>query len=127
MACTQGRNGVLKADDTAIAQLTSYTLNESVDTIECTNFDSPAYREYSTTFKAFDGSFDVVWDRQDGDVVVGSTYSMDLYPEGEGTGVWKINGDIIVTALEITGATEENVSASVTFQGTGALTRSQTA
>jgi predicted secreted protein len=52
---------------------------------------------------------------------------MDLYPEGEGTGVWKISGDIIVTALELTAATEENVSASVTFQGTGALTRIQTA
>ena len=125
MACYAGRNGVLTLGGTAVAQITSYTVNETADTSECTHFDTVGgYREYKTTFKSFDGSTDVVWDRQDGDIVVGDEYAMILYPEGNDTATdWTISGTIIITGFEMSAETEGNVEGSVTFQGTGALTR----
>lgn len=125
MACYAGRNGVITLGGTAVAQITSYTVNETADTAECTHFDTTGgYREYKTTFKAFDGSMDLVWDRQDSSVVVGDEYAMILYPEGNDTATdWTISGTIIVTGLELSAETEGNVEASISFQGTGALTR----
>ena len=125
MACYAGRAGVITLGGTAVAQITSYTVNETADTSECTHFDTVGnYREYKTTFKAFDGSMDLVWDRQDATIAAGEEYAMVLYPEGDDTASdWTISGAIIVTGLEISGETEGNVSASLSFQGTGALTR----
>lgn len=124
MTCYAGRNGVLTLDGSAVAQITSYTINESADTTECTHFDTAGWREHATTFRSFDGSIDVVWNRQDGDIVVGTTYELVVYPEGNGTSTdWTITGDVIITAMEISGETEGNVQASITFQGTGALVR----
>lgn len=125
MACYAGRNGVITLDGTAVAQITSYTVNETADTAECTHFDTGGFREYKTTFKSFDGSFDLVWDRQDGTIDVGAEYDMILYPEGDNGATldWTISGTIIITGLEISAETEGNVEASVTFQGTGDLVR----
>jgi len=134
MACTAGRDGVLKVgtsgSEVSVAQITSYTVNETADTTECTHFDTTgSFREYKTTLKGFDGSIDVIWyegSEQDAALDVGEEYSMVLYPAGEGTATdWEIKGDIIVTGLEITAATEDNVTATITFQGTGALTRAE--
>lgn len=125
MACYAGRNGVITLAGDAVAQITSYTVNETADTAECTHFDTTGgYREYETTFKAFDGSIDVVWNRQDGDIAVGTTYAMILYPEGNDTATdWTISGNIIITGFEVSAETEGNVEGSISFQGTGALTR----
>ena len=125
MACYSGRGGVLTLGGSAIAQITSYTINETADVSECTHFDTVGgYREYSTTFKSFDGSVDVVWNRQDGDIVVGNTYALVVYPEGDNTATdWTISGSVIITGFEISGETEGNVEGSLSFQGTGALTR----
>ena len=124
MACYAGKNGVLKTGGSAIAQLTSYTITENADTSECSHFDSAGYRTYVATFNSWDGSADLVWDRQDGTLVVGSTYTLDVYPEGDDTATdWKISGSVIVTSFEISGETESHVTASVSLQGTGALTR----
>lgn len=124
MSCTAGKNGVLKAGGTAIAQLTSYSISETADTTECTHFDSLSYREHAVTFKSWDGSADLVWARQDGDIVVGNTYVLDVFPEGDSTATdWKISGTVIITSFALTGATEDNVSGSIAFQGTGVLTR----
>jgi len=126
MACVAGKDGVLKAAGSAIAQLTSYTITENADTTECSHFDTGGWREFRTTMRSFDGSADFVWNRQDGDLVVGTEYALEVYPEGEGANVWKISGSVIVTSIEITAETEGNVEGSVSFQGTGALTRAET-
>ena len=125
MACVAGKNGVLKADGSAIAQLTSYTITENADTTECSHFDTGGWREFRTTMRGFDGSADFVWDRQDGDLITGTEYALEVYPEGEGAGQWKINGSVIITSIEISGETEGFVSGSISFQGTGALTRAE--
>jgi predicted secreted protein len=135
MACFAGRNGVIKTGTgtpvvyTAVAQLTSYNINETADTAECTHFDTGGFREYKTTFRSWEVSADMVWNRQDADLTVGSEVAIEVYPEGDavaGTD-WIISGAVaIITSMDITAATEDNVSASVTLQGSGALTRAGT-
>jgi len=125
MACFEGRNGVIKVEGVAVAQLTSYTITETADTAECTHFDTAGFREYKTTFRSWEASADMVWDRQDGTLTVGSTVTIDVYPEGDDTATdWKISGaTAIITSMDISAATEDNVTASVSLQGSGALTR----
>lgn len=139
MACTAGRNGVIKVgpagSEVAVAQLTSYNINETADTAECTHFDTGGFREYKTTFRSWEMSADMVWNRQDGDLTVGSEVKVEVYPEGDavaGTD-WIISTDAadagsyaIITGMDITAATEDNVTASVTMAGSGSLNRAGT-
>ena len=49
-----------------------------------------------------------------------------VFPEGDTDGVtdWLISGAVaIITSMDVTAATEDNVTASVTMQGSGALVR----
>tara|TARA_R110000744_G_scaffold116939_1_gene218653 strand:+ start:331 stop:738 length:408 start_codon:yes stop_codon:yes gene_type:complete len=134
MACFAGRNGVIKTDAAtpgtmvAVAQLTSYNINETADTAECTHFDTLGFREYKTTFRSWEVSADMVWNRQDADLTVGSEVAIEVYPEGDDTATdWVISGAVaIITSMDITAATEDNVSASVTLQGSGPLLRAGT-
>lgn len=130
MACYEGRNGVVKTgvagSEVAVAQLTSYTITETADTAECTHFDTAGFREYKTTFRSWELSADMVWDRQDGTLTVGSEVAIEVYPEGDTAGAtdWLISGAVaIITSMDVTGATEDNVTASVSMQGSGALVR----
>tara|TARA_R110001606_G_scaffold107173_4_gene231794 strand:- start:5448 stop:5867 length:420 start_codon:yes stop_codon:yes gene_type:complete len=135
MACYEGRNGVIKTGPTgsqvAVAQLTGYTITETADTAECTHFDTGGFREYKTTFRSYEVSADMVWNRQDGDLTVGSEVKVEVYPEGDATTTdWVIGNDLtdaasycIITSMDVTAATEDNVTASVTMQGSGALLR----
>ena len=98
MACFEGRNGVIKTDAAtpgtmvAVAQLTSYTITETADTAECTHFDTAGFREYKTTFRSWELSADMVWDRQDGTLTVGSEVAIEVYPEGDSTATdWLIS------------------------------------
>jgi hypothetical protein len=50
---------------------------------------------------------------------------VELYPSGESTGI-KLVGDVIITGHSITSNFDGPVEASITFQGTGALTRTLT-
>jgi len=128
MACISGKNGVITVSGTAIAQVKSYSLNESADTTECSYMGLAGnYREYKANMKDWSGSAELVWDRQD-DVtaldVGGDAVALILYPEGNDTATdWTISGNVIITAFDISGSTDDSISATISFQGTGALTR----
>ena len=130
MACYEGRNGVIKVgpagSEVAVAQLTGYTVTETADTAECTHFDTAGFREYKTTFRSWEMSADMVWDRQDGTLTVGDEVSIEIYPEGDTAAAtdWLISGAVcIITSMDVTAATEDNVTASVSMQGSGPLVR----
>lgn len=48
--------------------------------------------------------------------------TVELYPSGKTTGI-KLSGEIVVTSHEITAANDGAVTAEVSFQGSGALTK----
>ena len=63
-------------------------------------------------------------DAQQETLTAGSSISFVLLPEGNTSGDQSFTGTGIVTGMSINNAMDAVVSRSVTFQGTGALTKS---
>ena len=127
MATHAGSEGTVKSGANAIAEVRSFSLEETADTIEDTTMGD-ASRTYLTGLKTFSGSVDVFWDETDtnGQVsfAVGSSVTLAVYPEGDTTGDTYYSGTAIVTGRTITSSFDGMVEASFTLQGTGALTAS---
>jgi predicted secreted protein len=131
-----GESGVVKFTDLStstvinVASVRSFTLDQELDAIESTVMGSGS-RTYIPGLKQFSGSLDIYFRDESGQgninlfdaVNEGTTTSkIELYPSGETTGI-KLAGDVIVTGHSITANHDGMVEASVTFQGTGALTK----
>ena len=125
MATHAGSEGTVKSGANAIAEVRSFSLEESADTIEDTTMGD-ASRTYLTGLKTFSGSVDVFWDETDTDgqvsFAVGSSVTLAVYPEGDTAGDTYYSGTAIVTGRTITSSFDGMVEASFTLQGTGALT-----
>ena len=127
MATHAGSEGTVKSGANAIAEVRSFSLEETADTIEDTTMGD-ASRTYLTGLKTFSGSVDVFWDETDTDgqvsFAVGSSVTLAVYPEGDTSGDTFYSGTAIVTGRTITSSFDGMVEASFTLQGTGALTAS---
>lgn len=125
MATHAGSEGTVKSGANAIAEVRSFSLEESADTIEDTTMGDTS-RTYLTGLKTFSGSVDVFWDETDTDgqvsFAVGSSVTLAVYPEGDTAGDTYYSGTAIVTGRTITSSFDGMVEASFTLQGTGALT-----
>jgi len=133
-----GESGVIKfiGDDSTVASVASvrsFSVDREVQTIETTTMGS-TNRSYLAGLAQFSGSLDVYLRDDDPGQTNFLSYvenpdsvaKIELYPSGETTGI-KLAGDIIVTGHSITSNFDGAVEASITFQGTGALTRTVTA
>lgn len=127
MATHAGSEGTVKSGANDIAEIRSFSLEESADTIEDTTMGDTS-RTYLTGLKTFSGSVDVFWDETDTDgqvsFAVGSSVTLAVYPEGDTSGDTYYSGTAIVTGRTITSSFDGMVEASFTLQGTGALTAS---
>jgi hypothetical protein len=129
MATHTGSEGTVKVGANAIAEIRSYSLEETADTAEDTSMGD-SYRTFKTTLKAWTGSVDVFWDETDtnGQVAlsVGSTVTANFFPEGASAGTSEkyYSGEAIVTGKTVTGSFDGMVESTITLQGTGALTLS---
>jgi len=133
-----GESGVIKFTDNSsssvvgVASVRSFTIDQELDAIESTVMGSGA-RTYIPGLRQFSGSMDIYF-RDDtaagsGNINLfdavnsGATTSLiELYPSGETTGI-KLAGTVIITGHSITANHDGMVEASVTFQGSGALTK----
>ena len=126
-----GQSGVVKYDvsgtPTAVAEVRSFTIDQETATVENTVMGD-SDRTYLPSLSQFSGSMDVYF--RDDDSAANALFagigadaaSIELYPSGETTGI-KLSGEIIVTGHSITSNFDGMVEASVSFQGTGALTK----
>ena len=134
MASFVGNAGALKINGAAVAELRSYSIEMTSDTIEQTVMGD-ATRQYVKGLSSFSGTADVYWDpahftgtnNLDGEIfgTVGDAgAAIIVYPEGDvGVGTDKIlSGDVIITGYSINGTVDGMIEASISFQGTGALT-----
>jgi predicted secreted protein len=75
---------------------------------------------------SFSGSLDVFWDETDtsgqGALTIGSEVTLNVYPEGDTSGDTYYTGTAIVTGVSRSASFDGLVEASVSVQGTGALT-----
>jgi predicted secreted protein len=127
MATHKGSEGTVKVGSNAIAEIRSYSIEESADTIEDTSMGDSA-RTYKASLTQFSGSIDVFWDETDtsgqGALDVGSEVTLNFYPEGDTSGDTYYSGSAIVTGVTRTGSFDGMVEASISVQGNGALTES---
>ena len=127
MATHAGSEGTVKVGANAIAEIRSFSVSETADTIEDTTMGDAA-RTYKPSLKSFNGSLDVYWDETDTDgqgaLTVGSEVTIGFYPEGATTGDKYYTGSAIVTGLTVNSSFDGMVEASITIQGNGALSLS---
>jgi len=127
MATHIGRDGIIKVGSNAVAELRSFSIEETGDTVEDTVMTDTA-RTYISTLTSFTGSADVFWDETDtsgqGALTVGSSVTINFYSEGDSTGDTYYTGTALVTGVTRSASFDGMVEASITLQGSGALTAS---
>ena len=125
MAVFTGKAGVVQTGSNAIAEVRSYSITQTGDTTESTSMGDSA-KTFEPTLTEFNGSVDVFFDDTDTNgqvsLTIGSTFTLNLAPEGTGSGAFKLSGSAIVTDVTRTAAHDGLVEMTIAFQGTGALT-----
>lgn len=127
MATHAGSEGTVKVGANAIAEIRSFSVEETGDTIDDSTMGDTA-RTYLAGLKTYTASIDCLWDETNttgqGALTVGATVTLNLYPEGATTGDIYYTGSAIVTGRTITSSYDGLVEISITCQGSGALTQS---
>ena len=125
MATHFGKEGVVKAGGTGIGELTGYTLETTADVVEDTQL-SDAAKSFVAGRTSFSGSLEMSYDETDSPqqtLTAGTTIAFILAPEGNGSGDETFTGSGIVTGMSVNVSLDGITTRSVTFQGTGTLTR----
>ena len=125
MATHFGKEGVVKAGGTGIGELTGYTLETTADVVEDTQL-SDATKSFVAGRTSFSGNLDMSYDETDSPqqtLTAGTTIAFILAPEGNSSGDETFTGSGIVTGMSVNVTLDGITTRSVTFQGTGALTR----
>ena len=125
MATHHGKEGVVTAGGTGIGELTGFTLETTGDVVEDTAL-TDATKSFVAGRTSFSGSLDMNYDESNAPqqtLTAGSSISFILLPEGNSSGDESFTGTGIVTGMSVNNAMDEIISRTVTFQGTGALTR----
>ena len=127
MANHTGSEGVVRIGATnLLAELRSWELTETADTIEDTVL-SDTYRTYQTGLKAWSGRATCFWDELDAAqtaLTTGSSITLNMMPEGNQSTDTYYTGTALVTSMQLSAQTNGMVEAQFNFQGTGALTKS---
>ena len=126
MATHHGKEGVVTAGGTAIGEIVGFTLETTGDVVEDTAL-SDATKSFLAGRTSFSGTLEMHYDETDAQqetLTAGSEISFVLLPEGNSSGDQSFTGTGIVTGMSVNNSMDAIVSRSVTFQGTGALTKS---
>ena len=125
MATFLGKEGTVQVGSNAIAEIRSFSIDESIDVVEDTTMGDSS-KTYKATIKDFSGSVDVLYDDTDTNgqtaLSVGSSVTLNFAPEGITSGKVKLSGDAIVTSKSVSSSFDGLVESTITVQGTGGLT-----
>ena len=125
MATHFGSEGVVTAGGTGIGELTSYTLETTADVLEDTQL-SDSTKSFVAGRTSFSGTLEMSYDETDSPqqtLTAGTTIAFILAPEGNASGDETFTGSGIVTGMSVNVTLDGITTRSVTFQGTGTLTR----
>ena len=130
MATHAGSEGTVKVGANAIAEIRSFSVEETGDTIDDSTMGDSA-RTYIAGLKTYTASIDCLWDETNttgqGAMTVGATVTLNLYPEGATVGDIYYTGSAIITGRTITSSYDGLVEMSITCQGSGGLTQATAA
>jgi len=126
MAHIVGALGSIVSGVTEIVGAGTWSIDESADTPETTDYQSDGVKDYIAGNTGWGGSFDLTFDTtQDPftdppNLNAGQTLTMKFYVNA----AQYMTGDIIVSGVSTNAPQGDLVKLSVTFQGTGALDKS---
>jgi hypothetical protein len=125
MATHHGKEGVVKAGGTGIGELTGFTLETTADVVEDTQL-SDSTKSFVAGRTSFSGTLEMSYDETDSPqqtLTAGTSISFVLGAEGDGSGDEIFSGSGIITGISVSVPLDGITTRSVTFQGTGTLTR----
>jgi predicted secreted protein len=126
MATHTGSEGTVKVGSNAIAEIRSFSIEETADTLDDTTMGTIA-RTYKSSLTTFTGTIDVLWDETDatgqGALTIGAEVTLNLYPEGDTSGDTYLTGEAIVTGRSVNSTYDGLVEMSISVQGNGALSQ----
>ncbi len=123
MATKLGREGLIKLSSTTIGELRNYALTHTSDTVEDSVLGD-TYRTRLASMKSFSVSGDLYWDEGDAGqllITIGSSVTLNLYPEGGTTGDVYYSGAAIVTQFNVSASFDGIIEGSIAFEGNGPL------
>ena len=123
MAIHKGSEGTVHVGTDAVAEIRSYSVEETADTLETTSMGDSA-RTHLASLTSFSGSLDVYWDEADTAQIaltVGTSVTLKFYPEGTASSAKYYSGTAIVTGVSRSASFDGLVEASISVQGTGVL------
>lgn len=125
MATYTGQDGSLSIDGDAVANLRSWSVDYTVNTVE-SSVMTDSTRTFKQGIKEWSGSADIYYDNTVvgnlEDAITAGEVAFIGYPTDSGAGNPKVTGNILVTGISVTSSMEGMVEASVSFQGTGDVT-----
>jgi hypothetical protein len=124
MATVLGKQGFLRISALTVLELRRYALNHTSDTTEDTVIGDN-YKTRKATLRDWRVSGDLYFDRADTGqlaLTVGSTVTVDLYPEGTAAASRLYTGLCIVTSFDPAASHDGMVEVPFTAEGTGTLT-----
>jgi lipopolysaccharide biosynthesis protein len=127
MANHTGSEGTVKVGANAVAEIRSFSIDETGDTIEDTALGD-SFRSFKAGMRQWSGTIDTWWDETDtngqGVLDVGSSVTLNFQPEGSDSGDTQIQGTALITGKTINSSFDGMVEASYSVQGSGGLTES---
>jgi len=127
MANHKGSEGTVHVGTSAVAEIKSINLSESMNLIDDTNIGDTAKTFQSGTTE-WEGSVDCFWDETDTNgqvaLTIGASVTVKFYFEGSTSGDTFYSGTGLVTGITRGSAVDGMVDASFTLKGTGALATS---
>jgi hypothetical protein len=124
MANHAGSEGVLKVGSDTVAEVRSFSLDTTGDTIEDTAMGDAA-RTFKAGLTSWSGTAEAFWDEADtaqSALDVGASVTFVVYPEGAGSGDTYFTGTALVTGKTVNSSFDGMVEATFSVTGTGALT-----
>ena len=125
MATHVGTSGVVKVGANAVAEVVGFNLDETNDTVEDTTLTDTA-KSYLVLRKDATGTIECHWDETDSNgqeaLDVGSSVTLNLYPEGADSGDAYYTGTAIVTGASVAVTMDGVISRTFNVQFSGGVT-----
>lgn len=124
MANHLGNEGTVKFAANAIAEIKSFEITETADTVEDTVMGD-SWKTHQVTHKDWSAQVTVLWDETDtlgqAACTIGASGAFAFYPEGAGSGDTYLSGTGLVTSRQISSQHNGLVEMTLQVKGTGAL------
>jgi len=125
MATHVGTSGTVKIGSNAVAEVVGFTLNETSDTVEDTSLTDTA-KTYLTLRKDATATIECHWDETDTSgqesLDVGTSVTLNLYPEGADAADAYYTGTALVTGADVAVTMDGIISRTFNVQFTGGVT-----